>query len=102
MILINMDIVFLVLDLMHVHNFYYLTVAGAENVIIFGVDNSSSVHNDNKKKNILVLDKGPTQGLDDTTIKTEAKYLINFTKSGEKIVLSLHYNGSNIFYLLMH
>ena len=80
-----MDIVFLVLDLMHVHNFYYLTVAGAENVIIFGVDNSSSVHNDNKKKNISVLDKGPTQGLDDTTIKTKVKYLINLQNQEKKL-----------------
>ena len=25
---------------------------------------SSSIHNDNKKKNVLILDIGPTQGLD--------------------------------------
>ena len=30
------------------------------NVIIFGVDMSSSIHVDNKKKNILILRKGPT------------------------------------------
>ena len=35
-----------------------------QNVIIFGVDMSSSAHIDNKKKDILVLGKGPTQGLD--------------------------------------
>ena len=34
-----------------------------QNVIIFGVD-MSSAHIDNKKKDILVLGKGPTQGLD--------------------------------------
>ena len=43
----------------------------AQNVIIFGVDVSSSVHIDNKTKNILVLGNGPTQGLDDTTLTTE-------------------------------
>ena len=32
-----------------------------KNVIIFGVDNSSSVHDDHKKKDILVLGEGPTQ-----------------------------------------
>ena len=32
-----------------------------ENVIIFGVDMSSSVHVDNKKKDILILGEGPTQ-----------------------------------------
>ena len=33
------------------------------NVVIFGVDMSSSVHVDNKGKDILILGKGPTQGL---------------------------------------
>ena len=36
------------------------------NVIIFGADMSSFVHVDNKNKDILILGKGPTQGLDDT------------------------------------
>ena len=35
-----------------------------KNVIIVRVDMSSSVHTDNKKKDILILDIGPTQGLD--------------------------------------
>ena len=39
-----------------------------KNVIIFGVDVSSSVHVDNKAKDILILGEGPTQGLDDTTL----------------------------------
>ena len=34
-----------------------------QNVLIFGVDMSSSAHIDNKKKDILVLGKGPAQGL---------------------------------------
>ena len=37
-----------------------------ENIIIFGVDMSSSVRNDNKGKDILILCKGPTQGLNRT------------------------------------
>ena len=37
-----------------------------QNVLIFGVDMSSSPHTDNKKKDILVLRKGPTQGLEHT------------------------------------
>ena len=32
---------------------------------------SSSVHIDNKKKDILILGDGPTQGLDDTTSTAE-------------------------------
>ena len=56
---------------------------------------SSFVHVDNKKKDILVLGEGPTQGLDDTTLTAEAKYRINFTQSGKKISLNLHYNRNN-------
>ena len=36
------------------------------NVIIFGVDMISSTKTDNKKKDILILGKGPTQGLEHT------------------------------------
>ena len=34
----------------------------ARNVVIFGVDNRSSLHTDNRKNNVLVLGKGPTYG----------------------------------------
>ena len=34
---------------------------------------SSSTHIDNRIKNILVLDEGPAQGLDNTTITARAK-----------------------------
>ena len=61
-----------------------------KNIIIFGVDISSSVHIDNKNKDILILNDGPKQGLDDTTLTAEAKYPINFTRSGKRFVLSLH------------
>ena len=55
------------------------------------------MHVDNKRKDIFVLGEGPTQGLDDTTFTVEAKHPINFTQSGKRFVLSLHYNGSNSF-----
>ena len=35
---------------------------------------SSSVHINNKGKDILILVKGPTQGLDCTTFTAEAEY----------------------------
>ena len=41
---------------------------------IFGVDVRSSLHIDNKKKDILNLGKDPTQGLENTTLTTEAEY----------------------------
>ena len=68
-----------------------------QNVIVFGADMSSSVHANNKTKNILVLDKGFTQELDNTTIYAEKIYPINFTKTNTKFCLSLHYNGSNSY-----
>ena len=40
-----------------------------QNIIIFGVDMSFSAHIDNKKKDILVLGKGPTQGLEHTNCR---------------------------------
>ena len=52
-----------------------------KNVIIFGADMTSSVHIDNKRKDILILGERPTQGLDDTTLTAEAEYLVNFTQS---------------------
>ena len=54
---------------------------------------SSSVHIDNK--DILIFDKGSTQGLDGTISTAEALYPTNFTQSGKRFVLSLHYNKSN-------
>ena len=38
---------------------------------------SSSVHIDNKRKDISSIGEGPTQGLDDTTLTAEE---INFTQ----------------------
>ena len=56
---------------------------------------SSTVHIDNKEKDILVLGKGPTQGLE-STLTAEKMYSINFTLTKKKFCLSLHYNGANI------
>ena len=53
----------------------------SKNVVIFGVDNSSSSHPDNIKNDILVLGEGPIDESDDTKITTEVKYSVNITKS---------------------
>ena len=58
---------------------------------------SSSVHPNNKTKNILILGEGITQGLDDITLTAEKMYSINFTVSRTKLCLILHYNGANLF-----
>ena len=62
------------------------------NVIIFGVNMSSSVHIDNKI-NILILGEVPAQGLDDTTLTAEAQY----SRLNNIFCLYLHYNGGNSF-----
>ena len=54
-----------------------------KNVIIFVVDMSSSVHNDNKKI-FLILGKDSSQGLDDTMLTAKAQYSVNFSRSNEK------------------
>ena len=60
---------------------------------------SSSTKIDNKKKDILFLGIGPTQGLE-TTLSAEKMYSINFTEKNTKFCLSLHYNGVNSYLLL--
>ena len=57
----------------------------------------SSIHIDNRNKNVLILSEGPTQALHDTVLTAEAIYHINFTQSNKRFVLSLHCRGSNSF-----
>ena len=84
------------------HGFYSHPSGGlGRNVIIFGVDMSSSTKIDDKGKDILILGKGPTQGLGEHSLPAEKMYSINFTKVNTKFCLSLHYNGANSYYLLM-
>ena len=59
----------------------------------------SSAHIDNKKKDVLVLGKGPIQGLEHTLI-AEKMYSINFTVTKKKFCLSLHYNGANSYFFV--
>ena len=49
---------------------------------------SSSAHIDNKKKGILVLGKGPTQGLKHN-LTAEKMYSINFTVARKKVLFEL-------------
>ena len=68
-----------------------------KNVAICCVDNKLSVYIDNIEKDNLVLGKGSRDGLDYTTIITEAKYYVNITNSRKTTCLSLHYNAANSF-----
>ena len=51
----------------------------------------------NKKKDILIIGEGPTQGLDGTMLTAEKKYSVNFTENSKKCCLSLHYNRVNSY-----
>ena len=66
------------------------------NVIILGVDMSSSPKIDNRKKDILNLGNGPTQDLEHT-LSAGKMYSINFTENNKKFCLSLHCNGANSY-----
>ena len=48
------------------------------------------------KKDILILVKGPTQGLEHT-LTAEKIYSINFTVTRKRFSLSFHYNGTKSY-----
>ena len=56
---------------------------------------SSSPHIDNKKKDILILGKGPTQGLEHT-LTAEKMYSVNFTVT-KKLFCFFFVNGTEIY-----
>ena len=63
------------------------------NVVIFGVDNSFSSHNDIRKNNFLVLGKALTDDINGRIGTAEKTFSINFSKAKAKYCLSLHYNS---------
>ena len=73
------------------------TINNGRNVLIFGVDESSLVHSNNKANNIYVMGDGIVQGINDTTLYAEKTYSQNFTQPSKKFVLSLHYNGDDSY-----
>ena len=69
-------------------SFSFPSTGLGRNVIIFGVDMSSSTSKiDNRKKDILILGKGPPQGLEHT-LSAEKFHSINFTEQDKKFCLS--------------
>ena len=55
---------------------------------------SSSVHIDNKEKDILILCIVPTKGIDDTTWTVKVQYSINFSRSNRKVCIIM---GATVF-----
>ena len=98
LIQINTCIIVMVLDSIWVQNFHYLMVVWVEMSLFLELKWARYwIDIDNKGKDILVLGKCPTQGLDSITLTAEAQYSINFSRSNRNFCLSLHYNLSNSF-----
>ena len=91
-----MGTLILVLDSIEDQASHFLVVDLVKMYQFLGVDMSSSAHIENKKKDILVLRKVPTQGLENT-LTAGKMYSINFTLTKKKFCLSLHYNGANSY-----
>ena len=58
---------------------------------------NSSIHIDNKGKDILILGIGPMKRLGEHSLTAEKMYSIDFTVTKKKFCLSLHYNGANSY-----
>ena len=72
----------------------------AMNLIIFGVDNSSSSHTNNCNKIFLILGEVPIFGTNRSFSSRKKNFNINFSKEKTKLCLSLHYNGDNSYLLV--
>ena len=72
-------------------------ISNGKNVLIFGVDESSLVHANNKTNNIYLMGDLFVQGTNDTTLYAEKIYSQNFTQPSKNFVLSLHYNGNDSY-----
>ena len=76
-------------------------INNGRNMLIFGVDESSLVHANNKANNIYVMGDLFVHGINDTTLYAEKVYSQNFTQPSKKFVLTLHYNGDESYCLIM-
>ena len=91
----------------YVYNGYGIAVDGkgecsfsndpARNVIMFWVDNSSSSHTGNLKKDFLILGEGPNFRINGSFHASEKKIDINSTKAKTKFCFSLQYNVDNSY-----
>ena len=69
----------------------------AGNVMMFGVDNGSSSHTDNRKTTFLILGKGQTYGINGSFGSPEKTFKIDFSKARTTFCLSLHYSHNNSY-----
>ena len=94
-----MSILVMELDLIHDQVFHFQVLDLVKMNYFFGIDISFFAHIHNKKKDKLVLGKGPTEGLEHP-FTAEKMYSINFTVTKNKFCLTLHYNGANIYLIV--
>ena len=72
-------------------------INNGRNVLIFGVEESSLIHANNKANNIYVMGDLFVQGIKNTTLYAEKIYYQNFTQPSKKFILNLHYNGDDSY-----
>ena len=58
----------------------------ARNVLIFGVDNTSSSHTDNQKNSFLVLGEGQTKDMSDRLVQQKRKLALTSVKQRQNFV----------------
>ena len=68
----------------------------AKNIVIFGFDNRSSSHADNRK-NVLMLGEGPSYGINGRFVAPGKMFYNNYSKTKTKYCSNLHYNGENSY-----
>ena len=84
-------------DGMHIYNFDGQMMNGVKILLFLELIIVFSLYVYIRKKDMLVLDEGPTDGLDDAIITRQTKCSVDITKSRRKFCLSLHYNAMNSF-----
>ena len=65
----------------------------ARNVVVFGVNNSSSSHAGDRKKYFLVCGEGPTDYINGSNGTTVKKFCINFSIAKYKILLEFSFQS---------
>ena len=65
---------------------WYFSNNFAWNIVVFGVDNSSSSHTDNRKNDFLVLDEGDTFGINGNFGTSEKLFSITLVNQRQNFV----------------
>ena len=69
-----------------------------KNVNVFGISSSSSVHIDKRNKDIMIIKKGPANGLDDTKINRRDWMLNLFKNKINFVYICIKMETKDFFY----